>query len=303
MNTNYNYLFKILKKLKIKTKYHKNLLSDFSRNFMFYEKFFNKNNLFTGGGEEIEIKKELFSYQDYKFIIRILRDNENNNIIIKISSKTYGLCILMFIDENVNYVYLQNISNFPDCSVNKLLPYKGGGKILLNVIINYLRKNYNTYKRNRIVLADNLNIICKYNNKIQNIFLAPMTTLKKGHTWYGLFGFRPFNIQEQKPDINGLREYKENYDKMQKLRLKENIFIVKMILNTDKNYNYNIINENMIKKIINKNNDILIKDFIQKILEIDKFCVIFEKIYIKILIELKLYNFTWNSFYLDFATT
>jgi len=59
----------------------------------------------------------------------------------------------------------------------------------------------------------------------------------------------------------------------------------------------------MIKKIINKNNDILIKDFIQKILEIDKFCVIFEKIYIKILIELKLYNFTWNSFYLDFATT
>lgn len=62
MNTNYNYLFKILKKLKIKRKYHKNLLSDFSRNFMFYEKFFNKNNLFTGGGEEIEIKKELFSY-------------------------------------------------------------------------------------------------------------------------------------------------------------------------------------------------------------------------------------------------
>ena len=41
------------------------------------------------------------------------------------------------------------------------------------------------------------------------------------------------------------------------LRLKDNFFIVKMILNTDKNYNYNIINENMIKKIINKNNDIL----------------------------------------------
>ena len=46
MNTNYNYLFKILKKLKIKKKYHINLLNDFSRSFMFYANFFNKNNLF-----------------------------------------------------------------------------------------------------------------------------------------------------------------------------------------------------------------------------------------------------------------
>ena len=36
---------------------------------MFYEKFFNKDNLFVGGGEEIEIKKEIFMYKDYKFII------------------------------------------------------------------------------------------------------------------------------------------------------------------------------------------------------------------------------------------
>jgi len=300
MNTNYNYLFKILKNLKIKKKYHINLLNDFSRSFMFYEKFFNKNNLFVGGGEEIEIKKEIFMYKDYKFIIRILKDNENDNIIIKIRSKTYGLCVLMFIDKDLDYVQLQNISNFPDCSINRLLPHRGGGKILLGVVIDYLYKNYNIYKKNRIVLADNSNIICRYNNKSKNIFLAPMTTLKTGHTWYGLFGFRPFDDLKQKPDINGLRYYKQNYEKMQTLKLIDNKFIIKLILDIDKKYNYNIINGDIIQKIINKNKDILIKDFIIKLLKINNFCIIFEKIYIDIMIELKLYNFTGKLFYFDF---
>jgi hypothetical protein len=300
MNTNYNYLFKILKKLKIKRKYHMKLLNDFASSFIFYENFFNKNNLFTGGGEEIEIKKEVFTYKDYKFIVRVLKDNENHNIIIKISSKMYGLCVLMFIDKDVDYVQLQNISNFPDCSVNKTLPYKGGGKILLGVVLNYLHKNYNIYKRNRIVLADNSNILCRYNNKTKNIFLAPMTTLKTGHTWYGTFGFRPYDDVEQKPDNRELRYYKQNYEKMQALKLIDNQFIIKLILDTDKKYGYNIINNDIIQKIINKNKNILIKDFLIKLLKINNFCIIFEKIYIDIILELKLYNFTEKLFYLDF---
>jgi hypothetical protein len=217
----------------------------------------------------------------------------------------------MFIDKDTNYVQIENLSNFPDCAINKIMPYRGGGKILLNVAINFLRINYNTYKRNRIVLADNSKINCFDNNNNNNInlFLAPLTTLKKGHTWYGMFGFRPFDDQEQKPDNRGLRYYKQNYDKMQTLKLKDNMFIINMILSVEKKYNYNILNKTIIKQIINNNNDILVKDFIndilvkdfiQKILEIDKFCVIFEKIYIDILRELKLHNFRGELFYLDF---
>lgn len=302
MNTNYNYLFKILKKLKIKSKYHQNILNKFNNNFRFYEYFFNKNNNFMNGGGEIEIKKEIFKYKDYKFNIRTLKDTENNRISIKISSNIYGFCLLMFIDKDTNYVLIENISNFPDCAINKIMPYRGGGKILLNVAINFLRINYNLYKKNRIVLADNSQIRCiDKNNKNRTLFLAPLTTLKKGHTWYGMFGFRPFDDQEQKPDINGFRRYKENYEKMQRLKLIDNIKIIKMILEVEKKNNFNIINAEIINNIINKNKDILIKDFIQKILEIDKFCVIFEKIYIDILIELKLYNFRGELFYLDFA--
>jgi hypothetical protein len=79
MNTNYTYLFKILKKLKIKHKYHRSLLNNFASSFIFYEKFFNKNNLFTGGGEEIEIKKELFTSDNYQFIVRTLIDKIREN--------------------------------------------------------------------------------------------------------------------------------------------------------------------------------------------------------------------------------
>jgi hypothetical protein len=87
---------------------------------------------------------------------------------------------------------------------------------------------------------------------------------------------------------------------MQTLKLKDNMFIINMILSVEKKYNYNILNKTIIKQIINNNNDILVKDFIQKILEIDKLCVIFEKIYIDILRELKLHNFRGELFYLDF---
>jgi hypothetical protein len=301
MNTNYNYIFEILKKLKFKNKYYYKIINKFNNSFTFYEKFFNKkdNNLFGGG--EIELKKEIFIYNDYKFLVRVLKDNENNNIIIKISSKLYGFCLLMSIYKDLDYVQIENISNFPDCAINTQLPYRGGGKILLNVAINYLRKNYDIYKRKRIVLADNSKINCfDSNNKNRTLFLAPLTTLKKGQTWYGMFGFRPFDNIRQIPSNRSLRWYKENYEKLQNLKLKDNQFIIKMILDTDKKYNYKIINEHIIKQIINKNKDILVKDFIQQILEIDKFCIIFEKIYIEILQELKLHNFMSESFYLDF---
>jgi hypothetical protein len=253
------------------------------------------------GGGEIEIKKEILKYNEYQFNIRTLKDTDNNRISIKISSKTYGFCLLMFIDPNTNYVQIENLSNFPDCAINKMMPYRGGGQILLNVAINFLKLNHNIYKRNRIVLADKSYINCfDMNNKNRTLFLAPLTTLKKGHTWYGLFGFRPFDDLKQKPDNRGLRYYEQNYDKMQRLKVKDNMFIINMILTVEKKYNYGIINRDIIKNIIDNNNDILVKDFIQKILEIDKLCVIFEKIYIDILRELKLHNFRGELFYLDF---
>lgn len=302
MNTNYQYLFRILKKLKIKSKYHQKILNKFNNNFRFYEHFFNnKNNNFLHDGGEIEIIKEIYNYNEYKFIIRILKDNENDRISIKISSKTYGFCLLMFIDKDKNYVQIENISNFPDCAINKIMPYHGGGKILLNVAINFLRINYNIYRINRIVLADNSQIYCMdKNNKIKTLFLALLTTLKKGHTWYGMFGFRPFDDMEKKESKSGMIRYKNNYKIMQNIKLKDNMFVINKILDIENKYKYNIINIKDIINIINKDKEILVKDFIQKILKIDNFCVIFEKIYIDILIELKLHNFRGELFYLDF---
>lgn len=301
MNTNYEYLIKILNKLKIKGTYHQMILNIFSNNSYFYENFFSKKNNLMNGGGEIELKKEIFTYQDYEFIIRTFRDSENNRISIKISSKIYTDCLLMFIDPKINYVQINNLSNFPDCARNKIMPYNGGGKILLNVAINFLRTNYNIYKRNRIVLADNSQIYCfDKNNKSIMLSLAPLTTLKYGHTWYGLCGFRPYDDREKKPYNDGLRRYKENYEKMQVLKLKDNVFIIKLILDIETKFKYGIINKEIITNIIDGNREILVKDFIQKILKIDKFCIIFQKIYIDIMIELKLHNFTGNLFYVDF---
>lgn len=302
MNCNHFYLYKILKKLKIKSKYHQELLNKFSNSYHFYERFFGKNySKFSGGGEEIEIKKEIFIYKDYQFRIRTLRDTEDGRIIIKINSKDFGFCLIMFIDKDINYVQLENLSNFPDCAENKIMPYHGGGKILLIVAINYLKQNFDKYKRNRIVLADNSRIHCFDNHNVsRDIFLAPLTTLKKGHTWYGLFGFRPFSSADNKPDNLGLELYNKNKKIMDNAKLYDNIDIIKMIIDIETKFKYGIISYEKIKKIINKNKDILVKEFIQKLLEIEKICIIFQKIYLKILIELRLHNFKGDTFYLDF---
>lgn len=301
MNANYYYIYRLLKKLKFKKEYFNSIINQFKYSYYFYEKIFNKkSNILTGGGE-IEIKKEILKFKEYEFSVRTIRDTINNNILIKIYSKLYGICLLLVIDDNVNYAQLENLSNFPDCANNKIMPYKGGGKLLLNIALNFLRLNYQTYKKNRIVLADNSHIDCIDKNRKKNkIYLSLMSTLKYGHTWYGMYGFRPYDDYHMQPDFTKLKAYKENYDMMHSLKLKNNSFIIKKILEQENKYKYGIINDDIIRQIINNDKEILIKDFFQRLFKINNFCVIFEKIYKDIARELKLYDFTHNLFYLDF---
>jgi hypothetical protein len=290
----------ILKKLKINKTIRTNILITSSYNKTFYDKFFNSIHTNLVGGDDIEIRREKIKFREYEFTLKIYLDQDGTKNILKISSKDFGECLLIFIDKDIEYAYINNISNFPDCANNKVMPYIGGGKIILNIAINYIRENKKIFSKSRIILQDNSRINCvDKNNKIINLYLAPLTTLKNGVTWYGMFGFKSFSSLTQKPDKQGMQFYKDNIKTMSKIKLYDNFFIIQLIMKVEEKYKYNIISQNVIDKIINSDKNLLVKDFIKKILKIDKFCVIFEKIYLRILLRLQLYNFTGTLFYLD----
>ena len=74
---------------------------------------------------------------------------------------------------------------------------------------------------------------------------------------------------------------------MQSLKLKNNSFIITKILEQENKYKFGIINDDIIRQVINNEKEILIKDFFQRLFKINNFCVIFEKIYKDIAMNLE----------------
>ena len=198
----------------------------------------------------------------------------------------------------VDYAYINNISNYKDCSCDGNLPSNGGGKILLKFVINYLIQNKNIFKFkiNKIVLQDNSYITCK---KI-NIPLSDLYFLTHGDTWYGQFNFRPFYSLNNIPDKNNIKLYENYKNIINQIKLKDYIKIYDLIIKVDKKLNINHIDENKLKKIILKNENMLLKDFLNKLLK-DKYpmCLIFNEIKTKIMSYLNIKSFHTNSFYLN----
>ncbi len=82
----------------------------------------------------------------------------------------------------------------PNCSI----PKTESAKEIILVSIGFLKKYKNDFGINKITLTDNS---MKYiDNCKDRITLSQYYFLTHGHTWYGSFGFRPFDNIANKPD-------------------------------------------------------------------------------------------------------
>ena len=116
-------------------------------------------------------------------------------------------------------------------------------KLTLKMIEKY--KKYFGIKK--IVLSDTSVYKCITNESID---MAIMKTLLTGDTWYGGYGFRPFNKDTYELDKYQNKKYQENKEIMNKLLLKD-INIEKYLLKIHKKFPKEFTKQ-MIKEIINR---------------------------------------------------
>lgn len=251
------------------------------------------------------IDSEIYKYKKLNFVIYIEKDDDMIEISIRREDKIKNVpCLYIKIDKSYKkynshkVAYIENISYYKDC-VQLGLNYPGGGSILLKLAIKYLTENKQKFDINRIFLTDTSTMYCE---GISNKFVFPVLySLVHGDTWYGKYGFKPYNPEINEPDMELYDKYKNNKKIILETKIK-NIKHEKLLKYFIK---YNKIKdprniEKYSNKFREKYNDLYINNFFEDhIKNFDIHCKILSKIYLKLFKKLDLHNFHKHAFYLD----
>lgn len=289
----------MLKKIKHMKKHHRKHFHDQIHN-CFMEWYCSnisntkyENTIQYGGIRSTKLIKQ---YNGYKFRIEI--DEYTDVIIIHIlSHKTVSpdMCGIIEIDKKTGLTILQNMSNYKECTIPDLI--NKGGTVILNFILGFLKENKKTLGVKRIILKDNSMKTC--NNCPDNIHLGDMYMLLYGNTWYGKYGFKPYNPQKNIPDITLLEEYLNNQKIINKIKVRD-VNLLTYINDAIKKYqikNYNF--HNIFKCIDDWQNKSLSKVLKILLIDYDNNCCVFNYMIRQIYKHFGLYSFNRHTFYLD----
>lgn len=264
----------------------------------------NKLNKFDKQNHQIgcTINEIKYKVDNYKFII--YEDNEDNAYsIFRDNNKNEQECLVLIASTDElgrKFIYLQNLSKYQNC-VKPEMPKTKGGSLLLKLALefsnNYLKKKY---KATYIQLKDNSFIACKITKT--NIQFDNFYMFTHADTWYGKYGFIPYDPTHNKIDVDNLVNYKVNQklvniiklkhtnikqyikDAIQKLNIEEKIPSIKL------------------NKMFEKYEDKSIKDFFISFLYESNYeytCAVFEKIYLKLMRDLDIENLHGCTYYLE----
>lgn len=259
--------------------------------------------------EKKEVDKLLYidtiTYRNLKFKFLVYQ-NRNKHITIKITNKKHIECVIIFIDSSDRNAIIMNISNEKGC-VQEGMIYREGGKILVQIAIKYLKTYKDKFNINRILLTDRSYVLCS-NNIIDkskqvikhNMFLSDLYMLTHGDTWYGKFGFRPFDIVNNRELYDDVIEYGKSKNIINNIKLKDYNKLYKLIIEADKLLNINYFKENDLKLFMKDNQNTLIKDVLKILLKKKfPFCIIFEYIKRTIMNDLHIKSFYEKTLYID----
>jgi hypothetical protein len=260
-------------------------LSIWKNSFIIREKNIQLRDFMTNqtGGVDRKLK---IKYNDNKYIFDELLD-ENHYILYSIEELS---CVTVIIYKKDNVAEIHGIANYKSClkEINTNV-----GSTLLKITIKMLQKYKEKFDIKKILLTDNS--VKKCNDK--NIKLAVMLTLLTGDTWYGKYGFRPYD--------DTLTKYYENNKKIMNTITLKDIDLLKYLKMTT-------LDEKVIEKskiYIEKHQTTLLKDYLTKFIkEYDKTCEYFYQplcgdnvqrtcdFYFTLFIDLGLYDFNRQIF-------
>ncbi len=245
-----------------------------------------------GGG------KLIIKYKDMDFEFSKYRDEDYTMIALTVKGNID--CLLIRINKKEKMAEILGIGYYPYCFTNEQIKHfrgKTGGSLLLRLALKIVEEIKDQYKIEKITLQDNSHKLCHENQ----IDLSKMYILMYGETWYGNYGFIPYDSANGIEHKFGIKKYGKNKDIMNKVKVKDVPQLKKYILDSYNNIlkNNEDVEDLMLKKeelmeMYNKykNEDRLLKDFIKKFLvKYDKTCLLFYAFYEALFDDLDLADF------------
>lgn len=244
------------------------------------------NYLKQQGGSIENLSKLTIKYNDHKYIFEKSEIDNDNYILYAIDGLECVSVIINFSDKTAE---IHGIGNYETC-VNTTTSNQHVGSTLLKITIKMLKKYKDKLNINKIILVDNSMKKC---NKV-NIELSMMLTLLNGNTWYGKYGFRPFNGSTYELDRIKNSKYENNIKIMDSITISK-ANIIKYIKLTNKK---SLIND--VENLVKSNPNYLLTDFTKSFLtNYDSTCKYFNLFYRELFDGIGLYDFHGQVFGLD----
>jgi hypothetical protein len=240
-----------------------------------------------GGSQNINLIDKLnFIYNDIEYIFFKSEIDEGHYVLY--STDEYE-CVSILIDRKNKLAEIHGIGNYKTCVITTD-SNTSVGTILLNITIKILKKYKDKLGINKIILTDNS--IKNFTNNI-NIELSTMLILIYGETWYGKYGFRPYDMLLSKLDEINNNKYNKNIQIMKNITITD-ANILKYIKLTNKK---SIIED--VEYLLKKYPNYLLSDFIKSFLKkYDKSCKYFNLFYKQLFDSIKLTSFYKGLFVL-----
>lgn len=243
-----------------------------------------------------KMRESIYTYEKNRYIVRERTDKYGRSLAILRESDDSQSCMHMMIDDSENNyraAYLQNISRHSDCALQS--EYQVTGNSLLRLSLSLAKK----YDVKRIQLKDNSTYLCKPRNK--KLLFPLMHTLLWGNTWYGKYGFRPYDPDRDEEDVELAKIYDENKNIVRMTKVADtNLFNYLSEIFTDDKTKTEAEIKNIVDRYYAKYSNHTISEFFRTYLsEFDRACSAFSLFYLGFAKNNDIYNFYGHSFYLD----
>ena len=193
--------------------------------------------------------------------------------------------------------YIREISYYSNCA-EPVLDNPDGGSRILKFCIQFLKENKNRFNINKIQLKDNSALFCVMSNGEKKRMQLPLlSTLTYGHTWYGRYGFRPYDPDNDCLDKKNYIIYKKN-QKIVNRTLTKNTKIFEYQKDGMIQKGIGIEDsKHFVDRLEKKYGNLTIMQFFQN--KKFKKCAFLIHFYEKLAMDLGIKNFYGNSFYLE----
>jgi hypothetical protein len=250
-----------------------------------------ENNIEQKGGS---LKKIKYVFKNHEF--KIYEDTKDQSYNIHIDNDLdKGTCLALLVGDG--FVYIESISSDSKCASPGLGRTKGGSlslKLSLDFILNYLCKKYEI---KYIQLKDNSFLFCEHSKekiKFDNFYM-----FTHGETWYGSYGFVPFNPIRNVQDINKTIDYQINKRLLEIIKVGCTKLNKYLIESTYKHELNQFLTKDMIDKILENYHDRSLLDFFKDFMYSDpKNCALFNDIYKNLTFDLRMTDLHGSSYYL-----